>query len=112
PEEPVPVRGDVAFLVRVPANLVANALRHTPAGGTVRVSLAAAEGQAVLTVADTGSGIPEEDQPRVFERFFRVDQARSRASGGCGLGLAICKSLAEAHGGSIGFTSRPGLGSA
>jgi heavy metal sensor kinase len=96
-----------ATLSRVLVNLVSNALRHTPNGGSVTVSLASADQTATLRVADTGSGIPLADQPRIFERFFRADQARSRTSGGNGLGLAICKSIVEAHGGTIGFTSEP-----
>jgi heavy metal sensor kinase len=111
PPRPVLVSGETTFLARVAANLVANALRHTPAGGQVGLSLSTKGDHAILTVADTGSGIPEEDQPRIFERFFRVDKARSRASGGSGLGLAICKSLVEAHHGSIDFTSQVGCGS-
>lgn len=107
---PVVVSGDSLFLLRVLANLLANALRHTPAGGKVLVSVVSEKDEALMTVEDTGCGIPEEDQPRVFERFFRVDSARSRASGGSGLGLAICKSLVEAHGGTLGFTSRFGEG--
>jgi two-component system, OmpR family, sensor kinase len=110
PDRPVRVSGDAVFLARVAENLLANALRHTPAGGQVRVAVAEEKGRALLSVADTGSGIPTEDQPRIFERFFRVDKARSRASGGLGLGLAICKSLTEAHGGTIRFTSQPGQG--
>jgi heavy metal sensor kinase len=111
PSRPVVVAGDATFLSRVAANLLANALRHTPSGGQVRTLLDTEGDQARLAVADTGSGIPEEDQPRIFERFFRVDRARSRASGGSGLGLAICKSLVEAHRGSIDFTSYPERGS-
>jgi two-component system, OmpR family, sensor kinase len=110
PERPVRVSGDAVFLARVAENLLANALRHTLAGGQVRVSVAEEGGRALLSVTDTGCGIPTEDQPRIFERFLRVDKARSRASGGSGLGLAICKSLVEAHGGTIRFTSQPGQG--
>src|SRR5205085_8285758 len=109
PPQPVTIDGDATFLTRALDNLVANALRHTPRGGLVCVSLATRNGEAELRVADTGSGIPPEDQPRIFERFFRADQARSRASGGNGLGLAICKSVVEAHGGTIRFTSEPGV---
>lgn len=107
----VSVRGDSALLARVLTNLVANSLRHTPSGGTVRVIVDREGELAVFRVADTGSGIPLEDQPRLFERFFRVDKARARASGGVGLGLAICKSLVEAHGGAISCVSAPGQGS-
>jgi two-component system sensor histidine kinase BaeS len=107
PDQPVMVAGD-ATLSRVLENLVSNALRHTPKGGAVTVSLVAADQTATLRVSDTGSGIPLADQPRIFGRFFRADQARSRASGGNGLGLAICKSIVEAHEGTIVFTSEPG----
>ena len=111
-DEPVSVRGDLALLARVSSNLLANALRYTPAGGHVHVALSTAgHDGAVLAVEDTGCGIPLEDQSKVFERFFRTDKARSRSQGGNGLGLAICKSLVEAHHGTIGFTSTPDRGS-
>src|SRR5204862_3206588 len=87
------------------------ALRYTPAGGRVEVSLAAQEGSAVLTVRDTGVGIPDESLPRIFERFYRVDKARSRRNGGTGLGLAIVKSVAESHGGRVDAVSVVGQGS-
>jgi two-component system OmpR family sensor kinase len=111
-DEPVSVRGDVTLLARVSSNLLSNALRYTPTGGHVHVTLSAAGlDAAVLAVEDTGCGIPLEDQSKVFERFFRADKARTRSQGGNGLGLAICKSLVEAHHGSIGFTSTPDRGS-
>jgi heavy metal sensor kinase len=109
PDQPVVVSADAPLLSRVAENLVANALRHVPPGGRVTVGVSAKGRRALLTVTDTGSGIGEADRPRIFERFFRADKARSRASGGSGLGLAICKSLVEAHGGTIRFTSRPGI---
>jgi heavy metal sensor kinase len=105
--KPVTAAGDATFLSRVIDNLVTNALRHTPKGGSVTVAVSSAANSATLRVADTGSGIPLTDQPRIFERFFRADQARSRTSGGNGLGLAICKSIVEAHAGTITFTSQP-----
>lgn len=109
--EPVPVRGDAALLARVSSNLLGNALRYTPQGGRVHIALKAKGSDgAVLAVEDTGCGIAVEDQAHVFERFFRADKARSRAQGGNGLGLAICKSLVEAHHGRIGFTSIPEQG--
>jgi two-component system, OmpR family, sensor kinase len=108
PEQSVMVAGH-ATLSRVLENLLSNALRHTPQGGSVTVSLTSADQAATLRVTDTGSGIPLADQPRIFERFFRADQARSRSSGGNGLGLAICKSIVEAHDGTIAFTSEPGV---
>ena len=109
-QAPVPVRGDAIFLTRIGANLVSNAIRHTPRGGEVRMALIIDDNQAVLSVTDTGDGIPVEHQPRIFERFYRVDAARSRSQGGNGLGLAICRSLVEAHDGKISFTSVPGEG--
>lgn len=110
-ERSATVTGDPTLLARISSNLLSNALRYTPPGGRVHVTLAR-EGSAVavLAVEDTGCGIPLEDQGRVFERFFRADKARSRALGGYGLGLAICKSLVEAHRGTIGFTSAPKRG--
>jgi two-component system OmpR family sensor kinase len=104
-EEPVIVRGDLPLLSRIVGNLLSNAIRYTPAGGSVHLSLSTDGADALLTVEDTGCGIPLEDQPRVFERFFRADKARSRTVGGNGLGLAICQSLVEVHHGRIGFTS-------
>jgi two-component system, OmpR family, sensor histidine kinase BaeS len=96
---------------QVLGNLLDNALRHTPSGGTVTVSASSpgAGGPAVLTVVDTGDGIPAEHLPHVFERFYRGDAARDRAHGGSGIGLAIAKALVEAHGGQLSVTS-PGTG--
>ncbi len=105
---PAVVKGDAAMLARVVGNLLENAIRYNRPGGRVNVELVEADGEAVLRVQDDGVGIPAEDQPRVFERFFRVDKARSRAMGGSGLGLAICKAIVEAHGGSVTFESRLG----
>ena len=92
-------------------NLVTNAVKYTPAGGRISVHWAAAGDQVRLDVADTGIGIPEADLPRVFERFYRVDKARSRELGGTGLGLSIVKHLVQAMHGTIGATSQPGAGS-
>jgi len=107
-----PVAADVDRLNQVLGNLLSNALRHTPAGG--RITLAARrEGDYVrLTVQDSGSGIPPEDLPYVFERFYRADKARQREQGGSGLGLAIVRSLVESHGGHIWAESTPGEGAA
>jgi signal transduction histidine kinase len=92
-------------------NLLDNAIRYTPAPGMVSIS-SRREGQmAVVAVRDTGLGIPAEDMPFIFERFYRVDKSRSRAQGGTGLGLAICKHIAEAHGGKIEVESEVGAGS-
>jgi two-component system phosphate regulon sensor histidine kinase PhoR len=92
-------------------NLVDNALKYTPDGGTVRVRWGREDGQVFLQVEDTGIGIPEAELPRIFERFYRVDKARSRALGGTGLGLSIVKHLVQAMQGSVGATSRVGTGS-
>jgi two-component system phosphate regulon sensor histidine kinase PhoR len=105
------VRGDRAQLGLLLSSLLDNALRHTPAGGTVQVRLDAGEGGAVLAVADTGEGIPAGELTRVFERFYRVDKARARQTGGTGLGLAIVRHVAEAHGGGVRVDSELGRGS-
>ncbi|MPM69394.1 Adaptive-response sensory-kinase SasA [bioreactor metagenome] len=88
-------------------NLVDNAVKYSHDGGQVRVSLCREGGQAVLTVADDGVGIPEEDLPRIFERFYRVDKARSRAAGGTGLGLSIVQDTVKNRGGSVEAANRP-----
>ncbi len=90
--------------------LIANALRHTPADGSIKVTLRRDATQAIIEVADSGAGIPPEDLPHVFERFYRADKSRSRESGGSGLGLAIAKSIVQAHGGTISATSEVGHG--
>lgn len=91
-------------------NLIDNAVKYTPEGGSLRVNVDRTAGQAVFTVVDTGEGIPAEHLPRVFDRFYRVDKARSREMGGTGLGLAIAKSIVAAHGGAIDLTSAVGAG--
>jgi two-component system phosphate regulon sensor histidine kinase PhoR len=110
-EPGVALRGDRAQLGLLLSNLIDNALRHTPAKGAVCVRLNAAEGRAVLQVADTGEGIPAGELSRVFERFYRVDKARARQTGGTGLGLAIVRHVAEAHGGTVRVDSELGRGS-
>ena len=99
---------DLSLLVR---NLLDNAIRYTRADGTIIASVAADNGSVVLRVSDTGSGIPSKDLTRVFERFYRVDRARSRETGGTGLGLAIVRHVAENHGGTVSVTSELGRGS-
>ncbi|MFO0845550.1 MAG: ATP-binding protein [Gemmataceae bacterium] len=106
---PAWVMGNEGFLRQVASNLVDNALKFTPGGGAVRVSVWADDGEAMLRVRDTGPGIPPEDQPHLFERFFRADRARRR-EGGSGLGLSICQALVASHGGSIRIDSTPGRG--
>jgi two-component system OmpR family sensor kinase/two-component system sensor histidine kinase BaeS len=105
------VIGDVGRLDQVLGNLMANALRHTPAGGTISLRADPADGGVRITVSDTGEGIPAEDLPYIFDRFWRGDPSRSRVSGvGSGLGLAIARQLVQAHGGRIGVESEPGHG--
>ena len=108
---PVRVEGDRARLKQVVVNLLDNAIKYTPGGGAVHLTVTAANGHAVLEIKDTGIGIPAEALPHVFERFFRVDQTRSREPGGAGLGLAIVKSICNAHGGEVEVESAVGRGS-
>ena len=105
------VLADVDRMAQVLANLVENALRHTPPGGRVTLAATHTDDTVTLSVTDTGSGIAAEHLPHVFERFYRADTARDRASGGSGIGLAIAKALVEAHGGTIRAESGgPGTG--
>ena len=104
----VTMTADPTRLRQVLDNLLTNAAVHTPAGTAVSVQVTAENGWAVIRVADTGPGIPEADQARIFDRFYRVDDSRTRQRGGSGLGLAVVQSLVEAHGGTIALTSRPG----
>jgi heavy metal sensor kinase len=105
------VQGDRARMKQVVVNLLDNAIKYTPEGGAVSLKVEAGNGKAILEVADNGPGIPAEALTRVFERFFRVDKARSRQEGGAGLGLSIVKSICAAHHGGVDVTSEPGRGS-
>jgi signal transduction histidine kinase len=109
--QPLYVTGDEEQLYRLLANLITNAIQHTPALGTVRVSLDQDDHQAVIQIQDTGIGIAAEEQPRIFDRFYRVQSDRSRATGGAGLGLAIAKAIVQTHQGRIEVESHPGQGS-
>ncbi len=111
-EDQALVMGDADRLRQLLLNLVENAIKYTPPGGKVTLSLAREPGWVSVTVADTGIGIAPEDLPHIFERFYRADKARSRAMGGTGLGLSIAQWIAQAHGGQITVESRPGEGSA
>ncbi|HYO45722.1 MAG TPA: ATP-binding protein [Gemmatimonadota bacterium] len=104
------VRADRRLLHQALTNLVENAIKYIPPGREVRVEARAVPEGVELAVADTGDGIPREDQPRLFERFYRVEKGRARARGGTGLGLAIVKHVAEVHGGRVELESAPGRG--
>jgi signal transduction histidine kinase len=104
------VAGDADLLGQIVGNLISNGIQHTPGGGTVRVQVSNPE-QPELQVVDSGCGIAAEYLPRIFDRFYRVDESRGRRSGGNGLGLAICRSLAELHGAVIECRSEPDKGS-
>ncbi|MGE5553769.1 MAG: ATP-binding protein [Betaproteobacteria bacterium] len=112
PNETVPVEGDVSALERVFGNLLANALKYTEPGGRVHLALRCEDGRAVVRVVDTGAGIPPEEQPLVFERFFRGEAARLAGVEGTGVGLAIVREIVRAHGGEVALSSRPGEGTA
>ncbi|MGA8231017.1 MAG: ATP-binding protein, partial [Candidatus Acidiferrales bacterium] len=105
------VQGDATLLKEVLQNLLDNAMQYTPPGGSIELSAVHRDDQAVFTVSDTGVGIPLAAQERIFERFYRVDAARSREVGGTGLGLSISKHIVEAHGGKIWVESDMGRGS-
>jgi len=105
------VQGDASLLRDVLQNLLDNAIQYTPAGGHVHVTAEAKGREAVITVSDTGIGIPTSDRERIFERFYRVDAARSREAGGTGLGLSIAKHIVEAHNGRLWVDSVIGQGS-
>ena len=104
-----PIIGDAERLERATVNLIHNAVKFTPAGGSVHVSASFDGGAVVVKVSDTGVGIAPEDLPRIFERFYKGD--RARGAGGTGLGLAVVKHTVEAHGGTVSVQSEPGHGS-
>ena len=105
-----PISGDAIALRRMVDNLVGNAIKFTPAGERVTVRLAQRENGMTLEVADTGIGIPSEHQERIFERFYQINGSATRKYGGMGLGLALVKEIAEAHGGQVSVTSQVGVG--
>jgi heavy metal sensor kinase len=109
--DPATVRGDAAALRRAVLNLVDNAIKYTPAGGRVELSLATADGQARIAVRDTGIGLDPAAAARIFEPFVRLDAARTRDTGGAGLGLALVKAIVTGHGGEVVVESTPGVGS-
>jgi len=107
---PLRIHGDEVRLRQVFYNLLDNAIKYTPEGGTISVQLGCRDETAVITIGDNGIGIPAEHLPRVFDRFYRVDKARSREQGGTGLGLSIARSIVDAHGGRIELASLFGQG--
>ena len=107
----IALNGDEELIRRLILNLLDNAVKYTPSGGEISLALGRQNGSAEIVVRDTGIGIPEAAQPRVFDRFYRVDKARARAMGGAGLGLSIAQWIVEAHGGAISIVSTPGKGS-
>jgi two-component system sensor histidine kinase CpxA len=108
--EPVTVAGDAELLRRAVENVIRNAIRHAPRETAVEISVARANGNAVVGVRDQGSGVPEEALPRLFDAFYRVEGDRDRASGGTGLGLSIARRAMELHKGSIrARNAQPGL---
>jgi signal transduction histidine kinase len=102
---------DRTRITQVIGNLLQNAIIHTPQGGTITVTEEIIGDEMVVSVSDTGSGIPAEACPHIFERFYRYDKSRSRVSGGTGLGLAIARQLVQVHGGRINVISQEGEGS-
>jgi signal transduction histidine kinase len=102
-DESVVVQGDRLFLRQALMNILHNAVKYSPVGGTIAVRVQRSADEVIVEVQDNGPGIPLEDRPKIFDRFYRVDKARWRALGGAGLGLAITKWIVETHGGGIGL---------
>jgi signal transduction histidine kinase len=111
PDQPILLKADADLLKQAVVNLLNNAFKYTPAGGTIQLRVLTQSNRAIVQVEDSGVGIPFEDLPHVFERFYRVDMARSRQTGGFGLGLAIAQQIVQAHRGQITATSTLGKGS-
>jgi len=109
-ERSAPVSADRVFLRQAVVNVLHNALKYSPSGGTIHVRIRGTDARVCVDVIDSGPGIPEEHVPHLFDRFYRVDESRSRDMGGAGLGLSIAKWAVEAHGGEISLESRPGEG--
>ena len=102
------ILGDTFQIERAVKNIISNSMKYTPEKGKIKVSVGSAYGEVFIKIEDTGKGIPEQDLPHIFERFYRVDKARSREQGGTGLGLAIAKEIIENHGGTITMESKFG----
>ena len=110
-ETEIKVFGEQQKLSRLFSNLIHNAIQYTPENGSVIVELMKSGRFAIILIKDTGIGIPEDQIPHVFDRFWRADKARSRREGGTGLGLSIVKAIAKSHGGKVSVTSEVGVGS-
>jgi len=110
PEDLPDIVGDRARIEQVLINIVTNAIKYTPDGGQIDITSGSSDGFVWVAIKDTGIGIPEEDIPRLFDRFYRVDKARSRESGGTGLGLSIALEIIQRHGGAIDVQSAVGEG--
>lgn len=108
--EPIIAELDRTLIQRAVGNLVSNAIAHTPAGGTVVIKTYLEAAKVMIEVSDSGVGIPADALPRVFDRFFHVDQSRTKASGGTGLGLSIVQGIMQLHRGTAEITSQPGAG--
>ena len=108
--EPVTIFGDAHRLKQMVWILIHNAIKFTPGGGEIKITLQDMDDTVYFTIKDTGIGIPEQDLPKIFDRFYRVDKARSRQEGGSGLGLAICKYIVDRHQGTIDVESKLGEG--
>ena len=106
-----PVLADRDRISQVLINLISNAVKYTPDGGKIAITLSDTEESAVFSIQDNGAGIPEEELPFIFERFYRADKSRNRNTGGAGIGLTIVRSIVTAHGGTIDADSKPGRGS-
>jgi two-component system sensor histidine kinase BaeS len=109
-ERPLTVHADYERLTQVVGNILSNATRYVPAGGRVQITTHVAQNGVEVAIADNGPGVPDTDLPRIFERFWRGDPSRSRATGGSGLGLAIARHIIVAHGGRIWAAQTPGGG--
>ncbi len=107
PAGPVRIRADADRMTQIVSNLLTNAQAHTPVGGTIALEVCTADKTATLRIADSGAGIPQEALNKVFDRFYRAETSRSRATGGSGLGLSIVRALVELHGGSVAAYNRP-----
>jgi signal transduction histidine kinase len=107
PTRPRQIRADADRMTQIAGNLLANALAHTPEGGVIAIAVFADDKTTTLRVSDTGPGIPPEALSKVFDRFYRSEASRSRATGGSGLGLSIVKALVELHGGTVAARNQP-----